>query len=60
MKKQLKPKRGRPRLAPDQRRELLHVRLPRWIIDWIDAREESRAELVEEALKSRHRLLPPQ
>jgi hypothetical protein len=59
MKKQSKPKRGRPPLTPDQRRELLNVRLPRWLIDWIDTREESRAELVEGALKTQYRLKEP-
>ena len=59
MKKQSKPKRGRPPIAPEQRREPLHVRLPRWLIDWLDTREEGRAELIEDALKTRHRLISP-
>jgi hypothetical protein len=54
-----KPKRGRPPLAPNQRRELLHVRLPRWLINWMDSRAESRGELVEHALKAKHHIKEP-
>ena len=59
MKKQSKPKRGRPPVAPELLKVQLGLKLPRWLIDWLDTREESRAELIEDALRDRHRLTPP-
>jgi hypothetical protein len=55
----VKPKRGRPPIAPALRREKFDVRLERWMIDWADAQDKSRGELVEEALKEKHQLTPP-
>ncbi len=54
-----KSKRGRPLISPELRKEQIGLKLSRWLIDWLDTREESRAELIEEALRNRHRLTPP-
>lgn len=41
------------------RKEPIGLKLPRWLIDWLDTRSESRAVLIEEALRRQHKLKPP-
>lgn len=36
------------------------VKLPRWLVEWMRARPESQAVLIEDALKRRHKLKPPE
>lgn len=51
---------GRPAIADEeQRRVNTTMRLPRWLLAWLDTREESRGTLVEEALKKVHKLKKP-
>lgn len=59
MQSKSKRKRGRPPIARELRKEQIGLKLPRWLIDWLDTREESRAELIEDALRTKHRLTPP-
>jgi hypothetical protein len=35
-------------------------KLPRWLVDWMRDQPESQAVLIEEALKKRHKLKPPE
>jgi hypothetical protein len=50
---------GRP-AAPERLRKVpIGLKLPRWLIDWLDTRPESRAALIEDALCRRHKLTPP-
>lgn len=58
-RKSVKVKRGRPRALPELRREVFSVRMPRWIIDWMNKRKESPTELIEHSLKTTYRLTPP-
>jgi len=54
---------GRKHLNPDERKRTLSVRLPPDVIDWMDERAEqigqSRAEIVEDALRRRMRSRAP-
>ena len=45
---------------PLLKKEPINVKLPRWLIEWLDDQPESRAVLIEEALKRRHKLKPPE
>jgi hypothetical protein len=36
------------------------VKLPRWLVEWMRAQPESQAVLIEDALKKRHKLKPPE
>lgn len=36
------------------------VKLPRWLVEWMRDQPESQAKLIEEALKARHKLKPPE
>ena len=50
---------GRPPAPPMLKKEPISLKLPRWLIDWMDAQPESRAVLIEEALSKAHKLRPP-
>ena len=51
---------GRKPSPPELKKSPISLKLPRWMIEWMDARPESRAGLIEEALKKRHKLKPPE
>ena len=55
------PREGAGRKAPPAHLErvALPLRLPRWLAEWIDAQEGTRAEVIEEALLKAHKLKPP-
>lgn len=50
---------GRKPAPPMLKKEPVSLKLPRWLIEWMDSQPESRAALIEEALKRRHKLKPP-
>jgi hypothetical protein len=45
-----KHKGGRPPAPPNLKRVNVPVRLPRELVDWIDAQEGTRSALIEEAV----------
>lgn len=51
---------GRKPSPPLLKKEPISVKLPKWLIDWMREQPESRAVLIEEALKRRHKLKPPE
>lgn len=50
---------GRPALPEDKKKAGVYVKLPPWLISWMDEQEESRAVLIENALRRVHKLKPP-
>lgn len=50
---------GRKPVAPELKKEPISIKLPKWLIDWMDAKEESRPNLIEEALRRQHGIGPP-
>lgn len=50
---------GRKPSAPQLKKMPIAVALPRWLLDWMDTQAESRAVLIEEALRKRHKIKPP-
>lgn len=50
---------GAPRKAPALKKQPVSIKLPLWLIQWLDAQTESRAVLIEDALRRRHKLRPP-
>lgn len=50
---------GRPRATAALLKVPVGLKLPRWLIDWMDTQPESRAVLIEEALCSTHEIKPP-
>lgn len=51
---------GRPWNVPDHLLKVpLGLKLPRWLIDWLDTRPQSRAVVIEESLKKQYKLKPP-
>jgi hypothetical protein len=41
------------------KKEPISVKLPKWLIEWMDGKPESRAVLIEDAICKRHKLKPP-
>ena len=50
---------GRPPI--DQRLVKVPVgyKLPRWLVEWLREQDEPAAQLIEDALRRRHKLKPP-
>jgi len=51
---------GRPPIDPQLVKVPVGYKLPRWLVEWMRARPESQAMLIEESLKKRHKLKPPE
>lgn len=50
---------GRKPVAPELKKEPISIKLPKWLIDWMDAQEDSRPNLIEEALRRQHGIRAP-
>lgn len=50
---------GAPIKPANLKKEMVSVKLPKWLIDWTAEQEESRAVLIEDALKKVHKLKTP-
>lgn len=54
-----RPGAGRP-LSPAPLLKIpISLKLPRWLIEWMATREESRAVLIEKSLRHLHKIKPP-
>ena len=51
---------GRKPSPPELKKIPVGMKLPRWLVEWMRAQPESQAVLIEEALKKRHKLKPPE
>ena len=51
---------GRKQAPPELKKIPVGVKLPSWLVEWMRAQPESQAVLIEEALKKRHKLKPPE
>lgn len=50
---------GRPPIAPELKKVQIGLALPRWLINWLDTRPESRAQMIEDALCRAHKIKAP-
>ena len=50
---------GRPPAEQHLRRVHVPVRLPAWLVEWIDAQAGTRADVIEAALLKAHKIKPP-
>jgi len=50
---------GRPPGDPDLVKGPVSYKLPRWLIEWLRDQDTPAAQLIEDALCSRHKLAPP-
>ena len=50
---------GRPPAPAELKKESIHIKLPRWLLDWMSEQPQSRAVLIEDALKKVHGIEPP-
>ncbi len=50
---------GRPPAAPHLQRVNVPLRLPRWLVEWIDAQPGFRTNVIQDAILKAHKLKPP-
>jgi hypothetical protein len=50
---------GRPPAPPQLQRVNVPLRLPRWLVEWIDRQEGTQADVIEAALLKAHKLRAP-
>jgi hypothetical protein len=50
---------GAPSKHPALVKVPVGLKLPRWLLDWLRQQDKSMAVLIEEALKRRHKIKPP-
>jgi hypothetical protein len=50
---------GRPTIDPQLRKEPVGYKLPRWLVEWLRAQDTPAAQLIEDALRRRHKIKPP-
>jgi hypothetical protein len=50
---------GRKPVAPELKKEPIYIKLPKWLIEWMDTQEDSRPVLIEEALRRHYNIYPP-
>lgn len=50
---------GRKPVPAELKKEPISIKLPKWLIDWMDEQEESRPVLIEEALRREYNIQPP-
>ncbi len=50
---------GRKPTDPQFVRVAVPLRLPAWLVEWIDAQPDTRADVIEAALLKAHKLRPP-
>lgn len=53
------PGSGRPACPPGFKKLTKGVRLTEWVWDWLDAQDDPRGTMLEEALIKVHKLKPP-
>jgi len=49
---------GRPPAPYELKKRMVSIRLPEWLIKWMDDQPENRAVLIEDALKKVHGIKP--
>jgi hypothetical protein len=50
---------GRPPVDPQMLKVPVGYKLPRWLVDWLREQDTPAAQLIEDALRRRHKLKPP-
>jgi hypothetical protein len=49
---------GRPALPDNTRKAGVYIKLPPWLIAWMDSQKESRAVLIEKAIRETYKVDP--
>lgn len=50
---------GAPPKDPQMVKVPVGYKLPRWLVDWLREQDTPAAQLIEDALRRRHKLKPP-
>lgn len=51
---------GRPHIDPRLVKVPVGYKLPRWLVEWLRSQDTPAAQLIEDALRRRHKLKPPE
>lgn len=51
---------GRPTIDPQLLKVPVGYKLPQWLVDWLREQDTPAAQLIEGALRMRHKLKPPE
>jgi len=51
---------GRKPSPPELLKVPISLKLPRWLIEWMNTQPGSRAVLIEEAMKRQYKIKPPE
>ncbi len=49
---------GRPKKAPELKKKMVSVRLPQWMLDWMNEHYLSNTYLIESAIKKTYKIKP--
>jgi len=52
-------KAGRPKAPLNLKKMPISLKLPKWLIDWLDSQDQSRAVLIEKALIKNYKIHKP-
>lgn len=50
---------GLPPIDPKMVKVPVGYKIPRWLVDWLRSQDVPAAQLIEDALRRRHKLKPP-
>jgi hypothetical protein len=50
---------GRKPSPPELLKIPISIKLPRWLVEWMDSQSQSRAVLIDDALQKQHKISPP-
>ena len=51
---------GRPLINPQLLKVPVGYKLPQWLVGWLREQDDPAAQLIEDALRRRHKLKPPE
>lgn len=50
---------GRKPVEPELKKEPISIKLPKWLIEWMDTQHHSRPNLIEDAMRQHYDIRPP-
>lgn len=54
--KKRRPGGGRKRMAPEEKKKLISLTLPNWLLQWMATQDASRSALIEKAMTAQYKI----
>lgn len=51
---------GRPKLSPELKKKQVNLKMSPWVNEWLNAQQQSKAALIEQAIVKHYKLTPPE